>query len=144
MRRRNTNRVLMQRLQRMHIPRSLRRRVYEYTRFAWERYRGKDTNALFAGESSEIPLSRSLRTEMALLAHAPIISSKSMFINPLYFWARSQLTNYVSNCINRMPFISRLRRWFYCQNQYGPSRGALQPWRRYISLPWHLIEDVLS
>lgn len=74
-----SNLVLMQRLQRMHIPKSLRRRVFEYTRFAWERYRGKDTNALFAGESSEIPLSRSLRTEMALLAHAPVISRCPLF-----------------------------------------------------------------
>ena len=74
-----SNLVLMQRLQRMHIPKSLRRRVFEYNRFVWERYRGKDTNALFAGESSDIPLSRSLRTEMALLAHAPVISRCPLF-----------------------------------------------------------------
>ena len=71
--------VLMSRLEKLKLPDSLQRRVVEYNKFAWERYRGKDTNALLAGEASELLLSRSLRTEMALLAHAPVLSRCPLF-----------------------------------------------------------------
>ncbi len=71
--------VLMQRLHKMHVPDLLKRRVIEYNKFAWDRYRGRDTNALLSGEPSEILLSRSLRTELALLAHAPVITRCPLF-----------------------------------------------------------------
>ena len=46
---------------------------------SWERFHAQDANALFADENPSIPMPRSLRTELALHAHAPMLLTCPLF-----------------------------------------------------------------
>ena len=63
----------------LKIPRELRARVMEWLEYCWDRFNAQDANALFADENPSIPMPRSLRTELALHAHAPMLLTCPLF-----------------------------------------------------------------
>ena len=63
----------------LKIPAELRTRVIEWEEYTWQRFHAQDANALFADENPSIPMPRSLRTELALHAHAPMLLTCPLF-----------------------------------------------------------------
>ena len=63
----------------LKIPKELSRRVLEWEAYTWDRFHAQDANALFADENPAIPIPRSLRTELALHAHAPMLLTCPLF-----------------------------------------------------------------
>ena len=63
----------------LKIPAELSRRVLEWEEYTWARFHAQDANALFADENPSIPMPRSLRTELALHAHAPMLLTCPLF-----------------------------------------------------------------
>eukprot|EP00948_MAST-09A_sp_MAST-9A-sp1_P003602 g3602.t1 len=72
-------RAIYENMQHLKLPSNLRQRVMNYYDYTWNRFRGIDIDAFFAGMPDEIPLSGSLHSEISLCLHAQMVENCKLF-----------------------------------------------------------------